>query len=59
MMQGPGDGNFGRRAAVACADLAKALDEFEIFGEARLAKFRIAAAKIIGRQRGSAIGLPV
>jgi len=29
--QCPGDGNFTRGTAVARADLAKALDEFEIF----------------------------
>src|SRR5229473_8340676 len=31
MAQGPGDGDFTRGAAMARADLAQALDEFEIF----------------------------
>src|SRR6267378_1659392 len=55
MAQGPGDGDFTGGAAVARADLAQAVDEFEIFRQTRLAKFRIAAAKIIGRQRGGAL----
>src|SRR5712664_242867 len=53
--QGPGDGDFTRGAAMACADLAQALDEFEIFRQAWLAKFRTAAAKIIRRQCGGAL----
>ena len=55
MAQGPGDGHFTGRAAVARADLAKTFDELEIFRQAWLAKFRIAAAKIIGRQGGGAL----
>src|SRR5260370_359742 len=53
--QGPVDGDFTRSAPMACADLAQALDEFEIFRQAWLAKFRTAAAKIIGRQCGGAL----
>src|SRR5712664_2581 len=52
--QGPGDGNLTRGAPMALADLAQALDEFEIFRQAWLAKFRTAAAKIIERQCGGA-----
>src|SRR5712691_6788823 len=52
--QGPGDGDFTGGAAVAGADLTKAFDEFQIFRQARVAEFRIAAAKIIGRQGGGA-----
>src|SRR5712664_1095219 len=52
--QGPGDGDFTRSARMACADLSQAVDEFEIFRQAWLAKFRTAAAKIIGRQCGGA-----
>src|SRR5260370_19749119 len=55
MTQSPGDGHFTRRAAMARANLTQSLDELEIFGEARLAKFRIAAAKIVCRQSGSAL----
>src|SRR5205814_1501136 len=50
MTQRPGDGHFAGSAAVTRADLAKAFDEFKVFRKARLAKFRIAAAKIIRRQ---------
>src|SRR6267143_163108 len=55
MAQSPGDGDFTGCTPVAYADLAQALDEFEIFRQAWLAKFRTAAAKIIGRQRGGAL----
>src|SRR5260370_27594386 len=52
--QHPGDGHFTGGSAVACADLAKPFDELDIFGETRLAEFRIASAKIIGWQGGGA-----
>src|SRR5258708_22239860 len=55
MAQSPGDGDFTGCTPVAYADLAQALDEFEIFRQAWLAKFRTAAAKIIGRQCGGAL----
>src|SRR5260370_3208692 len=52
--QHPGDGHFTGGAAVALADLAKPFDQLEIFGETRLAEFRIASAKIIVWQGGGA-----
>src|SRR6266850_491088 len=55
MAQGPGDGDFTGGTPMACAHLAQALDEFDIFRQAWLAKFRTAAAKIIGWQRGGAL----
>src|SRR6267378_3149738 len=55
MAQGPGDGDFTGGTPMACALLAQALDEFDIFRQAWLAKFRTAAAKIIGWQRGGAL----
>src|SRR5438552_13244271 len=54
MTQRPGDGHFAGSAAVTRADLAKAFDEFKVFRKGRFAKFRIAAAKIVGGQGGGA-----
>src|SRR5258707_742289 len=54
MAQRPCNCNFAGSASVARADLAKALDEFKIFCQSRLAEFRIAAAKIVGGQCRSA-----
>src|ERR1700749_409325 len=45
--QRPGDGDFAGSAAVAVADGAQAIDEFEILREFRLAEFRFAAAPIV------------
>src|SRR5216684_35414 len=55
MAKSPGDGDFTGRAAVARSNLPKTLDKREILGKARLAKFRIAAAEIISRQRRRAL----
>src|SRR5207302_9580279 len=54
MTQSPDDGHFAGSAAVTRTDLAKAFDKFKVFRKARLAKFRIAAAKIVGGQGGGA-----
>src|SRR5258708_10942561 len=40
---------------MAGPDLTQSLDKLEILGEPRFAKFRIAAAKIVCRQSGSAL----
>src|SRR5207302_2110521 len=51
----PGNGDFAGAAAMARAHLPKAFHALEVFRKARLAKFRIAAAKIVTRKRCRAV----
>src|SRR6267142_606214 len=53
--QGPGDGDRAWNGLVTRGDFFQALDEFKVFGKARLAKFRVVPAPIVFRELGDAL----